>query len=491
LVWPRRLFFKLVCIYIQLFPLYLLTLFLGLLHDNARLFVNEIIKRTDIDQIIKIWKPFFLKKSGSQGEFTQCSMLVLSLLTLYLDQKEASNSTDPLARDIAQRLAEYLDDAALSENTRMLAIQLIGQGWGLWQKYVNPFGILHSLIDLLYVNGFVSGAEQLPQLSGALLAKREEFVQQCRASIKEIAIQNITLLVSVLSIYIRSPEHLIDARIAALRLLTSFLTTTTINSSGESTPALITEVHLPTIVSNVVHLLEPANTSTREVSETGGVSLVTEVTQFLARALGQYPSSLAFHKVQQRLAVSLTAGGLGAHDETQMHQHHFCDNAVLAFVYDLRTGSAIAALSVRSHERGSGVVHLSNLAFSPDGKSIAGILGEPSSSDYASNNTNSSGHNSLVIWKIGFGLMSLIHNLSLKSGNSSSGNTAAGSTAVSSSAGSPTGMSSTSTPNSAVLEDQTAISRLSVYPRSMKSIGALYGPVTVSNFFFCFGICLW
>lgn len=374
------------------------------------------------------------------GEFSRYAMIILSTLSLYSNNDEHRDTISSISREMAHRLAGCLDDNNIHETTRLLAIQLMGQGWDLWQKFVNPFSVLQSLIDLLYKNGFVAAegtGQQLQtsvgieQLSPEARRIRKEFIKKCRQSIRGIALQNSTLLVSVLSIYIRSQDHLIDARIAALRLLTSFITPTQSPDDDDSdNGALLNDVHLPTIISNVVHLLEPANTTAREVSATGGVSLVNEITQFLTTALQQYPSTLAFHKAQQRLAVAL----IGTHGNAVGGSSHASSaaepNLILGFVYDLRSGTAMAMLSARATHLpippplgepkgtaatpspddiyiGSGITQLSNLVFSPDGKHLAGLLTVPTAASARG------GVAIVVVWKIGFGFMSLLHNISL------------------------------------------------------------------------------
>lgn len=367
-------------------------------------------------------------------------MIILSTLSLYSNNDEHRDQISSMSREMAQRLGGCLDDTYIHATTRLLAIQLMGQGWDLWQKFVNPFSVLQSLIDLLYKNGFVAAegtGQQLQtsmgieQLTPEARRIRKEFIKKCRQSIRGIALQNSTLLVSVLSIYIRSPDHLIDARIAALRLLTSFITPVQISDDdGEDgdngdNGALLNDVHLPTIISNVVHLLEPANTTAREVSATGGVSLLNEITQFLTTALQQYPSTLAFHKGQQRLAVALigTHGNSAAAGSAPLAE----PNLILGFVYDLRSGTAMAMLSARatslamppplpSEPKGSapaediyigaGITQLSHIVFSPDGKHLAGLLTVPTAG-------SARGVAIVVVWKIGFGFMSLLHNISL------------------------------------------------------------------------------
>lgn len=486
--------------------------------------------------------PVFRISNQENSEFSRYAILILSAVSLYSTHVQHAEEITGMSKEIAQQLSHCLDDTAINATTRMLAIQLIGQGWDLWQKFVNPFGVLQSLIDLLYKNGFVAiqGSGQLlsaaePEiLSDESQKIRREFIKRCRQSIREIAIQNSTLLASVLSIYIRSPEHLVDARIAALRLLTSFITKISVHQKGFE-DALLNEVHIPNIIANIVHLLEPANATTREVSATGGVSLINEITQFLSTALQQYPSTLAFHKSQQRLAVALfsnpsNSSGSGS---SLASSHAAADNSnlMLGFVYDLRSGTAMAMLSAHAscipvppptvifngRETGStrdknplsasdgrgevlispGITQLTDITFSPDGKHLAGFLTAAPTSAEESYTLAQQSIKIMVVWKIGFGFMSLLHNmaLSLPSSAPSAASTplqlsraaspdkfSAAAAAAAAGAGTATGggggtpgtdhLSSPSAPSTpaVVIEDHTAAHKLTVYPKLLKAV---------------------
>lgn len=423
---------------------------------------------------------------------------------MYTSSEGEKDHVASATRDIAHNLSQCLQESDINETTRMLAIQLIGQGWDLWQKFVNPFGVLRSLIDLLYKNGFVAVAGSSPAVTAngiqSSLAdddkNRKEFIERCRQSIREIAAQNSTLLVSVLTIYIRSPENFIDARIASLRLLTSFITKQANSASAVPEKTLLDETHLPTIISNVVHLLEPSNTTTREVSATGGVSLVNEITQFLSTALQQYPSVLAFHKLQQRLAVAFPGSRPNAATAVTAITANK-SNLVLGFVYDLRTGAAMAMLSAHPGQfpvppvsntlavpSGSsssasvtieaGTSHLYDIRFSADGKHLSGLLTFSNPVSVLSSEVVV-----VAVWKIGFGFMSLLHNISigLPSTTPTPSTSPLPSGAVSP-VGSKSGASSPGTggagvsspaPAAVVLEDQTTASKLTIYPKFVKA----------------------
>lgn len=421
------------------------------LHENAQLFMTELIKRVDIAHVISVWRPYLLKiKTKDICSYCNYAMLILSCLSIYFENHDIELPSDfpHYSRELAQTLANcILDSGPDHSDLRILAIQLMGRGWDQWQKYINPFNVLHSLIDLLYKNGFVSvpgSRASSPDFLSETI--KRELVENSKISIREIATQNATLLVSVLSLYIKSANNPTDARISALRLLTTYIT---------PNPPLITAPHLPTIISTLVHLLDPNTQSTREVAD-GGVSLVTEITQFLIKALNQYPAILTFHKAAQRLAMSLDKGTTAS-----------VDNIVLGFVYDLRSGATVASLSLHqgvlpvpdtqtSVHITPGEVALYDISFSPDGKAVSGIV-------------ETSGYPVIVVWKLGGGLFSLIQNIS----NPFTTTQRSGST-------SPASGSITPVKPLVVLEDQNSIGRITVYPKIVKPLAVKSPKLQVS-----------
>lgn len=315
---------------------------------------------------------------------------------------------------------ETEDITTLHSNTgkiQMLVVDIIGRGWKLWQKYLNPFTVIEQLIYLLCENGFFLSNQEGKKVQKNIHRVNITLIKKC---LNEIGYQNSTLLVSILSIYVRSTENKLDSRIVSIRLLKYFV------ENG-----IVLDEHLPTIISNLVHVLDSTvHPNSREVSVTGGVSLITEVTTFLTKVMAIYPDLIAFHKGQQRIAVTVGSCNLCsslqepvAANSSNITQEAISQPIIMGFVYDLRSGTTLATLGIyqntlkkmdETNEEISMVADtttsLYKLRFSPSGKLIAGII-------YDGKNTKDT-NCALVIWKIPTSIMSLFQSFSIGSSSS-------------------------------------------------------------------------
>ncbi|CAN6674731.1 hypothetical protein TRVA0_062S00606 [Trichomonascus vanleenenianus] len=331
-------------------------------------------------KLINEWEPN-LPSRNTQEMYGDKSLQAIEILSPLCIAKLGKNrlsaatdedrqSYDNLARQVAESLQIYLTGDAPDEN-RDTAIVFIGKGWGVWQKYFNPIAIISALVQLLCKHGYCTKDLDDP------------VVAMCLRCINGIAVQNSRLLVSTLLLLLGPDTH-IDERVCSIRLISGFM------ASAAKAPSQKDEADsigrdLLTIVSSIVKLLDPNDPSLKELAPLSSTSLMSEATQFLSSSMNAFPALLAFHKGQQRLAVA-------SPDAARL----------IGFVYDLRTGTIIASLTA-----GSDVLaahKLTAIAFSPDGKQLAGVIDS----------------SRVAVWKLGAGIMSLLQSLSISSHDASS-----------------------------------------------------------------------
>ncbi|KAA8910488.1 hypothetical protein TRICI_004108 [Trichomonascus ciferrii] len=342
------------------------------IRQYARMCLKELLNsenEQEDESVVGHWKQY-LPTMTTGNIFDAESLQAVEILSSMCISRQKRGVSSSLVRGVAESLQLYLTSEA-PERHRDSAVEIIGRGWLLWQQQFNPLNVLDALIALLYENGYTM--QTLPKDS-----RRANLLTLCQRCIFNIATQNITLLISALVTHLGSSEQPLDARITSIRIITKLIS---------STPRHIDPEHLPTIISTVVKTLDPSDPVLRELSPTGGTSLITEATQFLSTAMNRYPNYLAFHKAQQRLAVST------CNPETHKPM------ALLGLVYDLRTGTVITSLAAEENKAYPQGTVLSNLTFSPNGKAIAAVIKPPELKPI------------LLSWKIGFGFMTIFQSL--------------------------------------------------------------------------------
>lgn len=375
------------------------------IRQYARICLKELLNNTDYGEdevsVVGHWRPHLpaVTMGNIFGPESLQAVEILSSMCISRQKKRSLSSN--LVREVAESLQLYLTSEAPEEN-RDAAIEIIGRGWLLWQQQFNPLNVLDALIAILYQNGYTT----LTQKDNSNSQKQKHhrnthLLALCQKCIQNIASQNITLLISALVTHLGSSEQPLDARITSIRLLSALISSSPNSNQQQQQPRYIGSEHLPTIISTVVKTLDPSDQNLRELSPIGGTSLMSESTQFLSTAMNKYPNSLAFHKGQQRLAVSTC-------DPQNTKKK---PSVLLGLVYDLRTGTVIASLASQEHQTYPSGTILTNLTFSPNGKAIAAIIKTP---DKISK---------LLSWKIGFGLMTLFQSFTTANdGNNSSTN---------------------------------------------------------------------
>lgn len=329
----------------------------------ARACLREIITMSMEDsdnyarELLDYWSqrlPVYQSGSLYSQESAQALEIVVGACLI----RNSPNSS--VVRMAADSLQMFLSNDA-PVHCRNLAVELIGRGWLLWQNHFNPYDVTDRIISIMYSMGYLTVDIRKPIKDGTMM-----LFQQC---LLNIAKQNITLLISALLLHLSSHKRPLEVRVTAVRILSSLV------ASGHITPE-----HLPTIVSAVVKILDPSDASLRNVPPNGSSSLITEGTQFLSTAMAKYPGHLAFHKGQQRLAVSA-----GSNSDSKV--------SLLALVYDLRTGTVISTLGLK--DRPQQCTGFSNMSFSSDGRQLAATV-------------NFENGNVIALWKVGATIISFL-----------------------------------------------------------------------------------
>ncbi|KAJ2998744.1 hypothetical protein HDV02_004091 [Globomyces sp. JEL0801] len=223
-----------------------------------------------------------------------------------------------LCKDVSTSLEAIIKDP-LKNAYRLLAIEILGNGFPAWEPHLNGSGVIRCLVHLTGLSGqqSVNGG---PMLNPANM-------MMARQALLAIAGCNPALFVSTLTFDLLHAKDVWD-RVGCLKLLGLFI----------SKKPLMLYNHLLPMIDSMVKMLDPNHPSLRE-------SLQDIVTVNFAELVKVFPS-VAFHSGSQRLAIATLDG-----------------NSV---IYDLRTATKVTIL-----EGHRAAVH--GISFSPNGKLLASL----------------------------------------------------------------------------------------------------------------------
>lgn len=176
----------------------------GILFTSAETCLSKILHNTSIKVLNSAWLFDFQSVTCPP----ELPFLVLSTFCI------SQGTETTVSHAMSQVLLTLLNETAHDPNSRKLkarALYFIGHGWKVWQQFINPFTVIESLLSLITEYGFLS-------LVGIKSRNVEYMIMLVTQSLKEIILENSTLLMSILSIYARSVQNPLDCRIAAVRL---------------------------------------------------------------------------------------------------------------------------------------------------------------------------------------------------------------------------------------------------------------------------------
>ena len=271
-----------------------------------------------------------------------------------------------VCRDVAESLDTILKEE--SRNLyRLIAIELIGKGFSVWEPHVNGTSILRTLVTFTGLVNSAAGASHTQANAGASGGASVQATSESvsspgisstvAATVAASGVSTHHPIQPVIALVTLTPALMVMARQALMNIATShpalFISTLTFdlvhtkNTSDRGgelkllglfisrKPAILFQ-YLPSIVEAMVKTLDPNTPHIRE-------SLQQIVTVNIAELVKAYPT-IDFHAKTQRLAVGLSDGNI--------------------IIYDLRTATKIFVLV--GHVK---PVHA--VSFSSDGKLIA------------------------------------------------------------------------------------------------------------------------
>lgn len=344
--------------------------------------------------VINVWKPLLPSNeilNNSHFGIISDSILSLVVLSLLIISDNRQSHTMSLIDPVCKALEKCLKSANSTLNK--VSLDLVVYGWDKWITWISPSDLITIIIDSIYVSVPNSFADVINPL-----IKEDYFI-----ALSEIASKNETLVVEALSSRIAATDLSLEVKRNMLSILIRLLAT-----SNEDNNGLIKCYHLPLLINSVFQLFEKTGTGIIDPDRRVNV----DVTEFLSGITVRFPSFVTFHKLQQRLFVSITLPPESAtiinthgHGEASNEAPHPAKNKApknyripvtndegtvgLGIIYDLRTGTEIGHLeSLKSDIKSK--IALSPL-FSPNGKYLAAI---------------DTGNSSIYVWKIRGGFLS-------------------------------------------------------------------------------------